>query len=66
MSKSVCSQTEMGQQNSTSNQFTTKNCQILKYIGAVPVSSEMALLGFIQDHDIKVLNVAGPRASKQS
>ena len=30
-----------------------------------PESPEMALRRFIQDHDIKVLNVAGPRASKE-
>lgn len=30
-----------------------------------PASPELALRRFIQDHDIKVLNVAGPRASKE-
>ena len=30
-----------------------------------PSSPELALLGFVQDHGIKVLNVAGPRASKE-
>lgn len=30
-----------------------------------PASPEIALRRFIQDHGIKVLNVAGPRASKE-
>jgi Circularly permutated YpsA SLOG family len=30
-----------------------------------PKSPEMALRRFILEHDIKVLNVAGPRASKE-
>jgi hypothetical protein len=31
-----------------------------------PASPEQALLRFIQEHNIKVLNVAGPRASKEA
>ena len=36
---------------------------IARYGG--PASPAQALLGFIRDHNIKVLNVAGPRASKE-